>query len=156
MEKLIIYLYQINIWKWIKSLRVIAFILVSAWESESQESKLFLKSSYWSQETGHVTNVVSWCWEKPRYLSDSKSSEKEKENSVLVATIFRAPTPLSPATCQLPWTLLGFVEEAKIFLYPLSDSGWAWKLSWASHVALVVKKLLANAGDIRNMGLIPG
>ena len=27
---------------------------------------------------------------------------------------------------------------------------------WASHVALVVKNLPANAGDIRDMGLIPG
>ena len=27
---------------------------------------------------------------------------------------------------------------------------------WASHVALVVKNLPANAGDIRDTGLIPG
>ena len=27
---------------------------------------------------------------------------------------------------------------------------------WASHMALVVKKLPANAGDVRDMGLIPG
>ena len=28
--------------------------------------------------------------------------------------------------------------------------------SWASQMVLVVKKLLANAGDIRDMGLIHG
>ena len=28
--------------------------------------------------------------------------------------------------------------------------------SWASHVALVVKNMPTNAGDTRDMGLIPG
>ena len=30
------------------------------------------------------------------------------------------------------------------------------KSKWASQVALAVKKLPANAGDVNNMGLIPG
>ena len=30
------------------------------------------------------------------------------------------------------------------------------KISWASQVALVVKNLPANAGNLRDMGLIPG
>lgn len=55
-----IYLYQINIWKSIKikSLRLIAFILVSAWESESQESKLFLKL----RVTGHRKQAMLQMW----------------------------------------------------------------------------------------------
>ena len=31
-----------------------------------------------------------------------------------------------------------------------------WESSWASQVALVVKNPHANAGDIRDVGLIPG
>ena len=44
-----------------------------------------------------------------------------------------------------------------VFLLILSlDSGLFIGLEWASHVALVLKKLAANTGDIRDVGLIPG
>ena len=33
---------------------------------------------------------------------------------------------------------------------------WLHKSKWASQELLTVKKLPANTGDIRNMGLIPG
>ena len=39
------------------------------------------------------------------------------------------------------------VEEGFITIY---------RLAWASQVALVVKNLPANAGDVKDSGLIPG
>ena len=38
-----------------------------------------------------------------------------------------------------------------LFIYLLGCAG-----SWASHVALVLKNMPANAGDIRDVGSIPG
>ena len=44
---------------------------------------------------------------------------------------------------------LNFFLDDLLFLFP-------WSSSWASQVVLVIKKLPANAGDIRDVGSIPG
>ena len=44
---------------------------------------------------------------------------------------------------------LNFFLDDFLFLFP-------WSSSWASQVVLVIKKLPANAGDIRDVGSIPG
>ena len=45
-----------------------------------------------------------------------------------------------------------FLFFFKIFIYLVAQAG----ISWASQVVLVVKNPSANAGDIRNVGSIPG
>ena len=47
-------------------------------------------------------------------------------------------------------------SEIVILLILFLDSGLFIGLEWASHVSLVLKKLAANTGNIRDVGLNPG
>ena len=65
-----------------------------------------------------------------------------------------------------PWTAahqappsMGFSRQEYWSGVPLPSPGWSHNedlnYSWASQVKLVVKNLLASAGDLRDVGLIP-
>ena len=70
-------------------------------------------------------------------------------------TIIKTPTSNKCLRgCREKGTLLHYWWECK-FVQPLWKIVWQF-LIWASQVALVVKNLPANAGDIRDMDLIPG
>ena len=55
-----------------------------------------------------------------------------------------------------PYSLLKSLCENDCLEHVIVPSFDSPALCWASQVALVVKKLPANAGDTRDMGLIPG
>jgi len=54
------------------------------------------------------------------------------------------------------WAAVYGVAQSRTWLTWLSSSSSSINIRWASQVALVVKNLPANAGDVRNMGSIPG
>ena len=54
------------------------------------------------------------------------------------------------------WAAVYGVTQSQTWLTWLSSSSSSINIRWASQVALVVKNLPANAGDVRNMGSIPG
>ena len=56
-----------------------------------------------------------------------------------------------------PWFCVGLGgNHSCCFLYCYPFCSCQVMFHWASHVALVVKNLAANAGDLRDAGSVPG